>query len=68
MNTNNISMWEVQLKITYEDYKLDNDRAIILHQLLNKFSAIEKLRGCSLFIEPDCRRKNWVGEVNVDIL
>ena len=39
MNTNNISMWEVQLKITYEDYKLDNDRAIILHQLVNKFSA-----------------------------
>lgn len=35
-NTNGMSMWEVQLKMTYDDYELDNANAVILHELTNQ--------------------------------
>lgn len=35
-NTKDMSMWEVQLKITYKDYELDNSNTVLLHELTNQ--------------------------------
>ena len=53
-NTNEESMWETSLQITYEDYELSEERKVILQQLVTKLEeGLTLVSNSGLYLVPN---------------